>query len=126
MKKEFLKDISASTIQVVLNQALGLLVFIIISRYLEKSVYGELNWSLAILTFAFTTLSLRLEQIVVRKVASGDDPSKMLVVFTGHVLFTGLVFYLLLFLSGLLFPSFFQQHELLLIQFMLLKKRREQ
>ena len=76
MRKNFLKDISASTIQVVLNQALGLLVFIIISRYLQKSVYGELNWSLAILTFIFTTLSLRLEQIVVRKVAAGDDPSK--------------------------------------------------
>jgi len=115
MKKNFLKDISASTIQVVLNQALGVLVFIIISRYLEKSVYGELNWSLAILTFIFTTLSLRLEQIVVRKVAAGDDPSKMLALFTGHALFTGLVFYLLLFLSGLLFPSFFQHHELLLI-----------
>jgi len=115
MKKEFLKDISASTIQVVLNQALGLFVFIIISRYLEKSIYGELNWSLAILTFIFTTLSLRLEQIVVRKVAAGDDTSKMLTLFTGHALFTGLVFYLLLFLSCLLFPSFFQQHELLLI-----------
>lgn len=115
MKKNFLKDISASTIQVVLNQALGLLVFIIISRYLEKPVYGELNWSLAILTFIFTTLSLRLEQIVVRKVAAGDDASKMLTLFTGHALFTGVVFYLLLFLSSLLFPSFFQHHQLLLI-----------
>lgn len=115
MKKDLLKDISASTIQVVLNQLLGLLIFIIISRYLQKSIYGELNWSLAILTFVFTTLSLRLEQIVVRKVAAGNDPSKMLALFTGHVLVTGFVFYLLLSFCGFLFPSFFQQHQLLLM-----------
>lgn len=115
MKQNFLKDISASTVQVVLNQVLGLLVFIIISRYLEKSVYGELNWSLAILTFIITILSLRLEQIVVRKVAAGDDPSKMLALFTGHAFFLSLLFYLLLFVLSLLFPSFFHQHELLLI-----------
>jgi O-antigen/teichoic acid export membrane protein len=77
MKRKFLQDISASTIQVVLNQSLGLLIFILTSRYLSKPVYGEFNWSLALLTFATSILSLRLEQIVVRKVAAGTDPSKI-------------------------------------------------
>lgn len=115
MKKYFLKDISASTVQVILNQGLGLLVFIIISRYLEKSVYGGFNWSLAILTFIITLLSLRLEQIVVRKVAAGDDPSRMLTLFAGHTIFFGLLFYLVIFLANFIFPSFFKQHDLFLI-----------
>ena len=115
MKRLFLKDVSASAIQVILNQVLGLLVFILTSRYLAKSVYGELNWSLALITFVVTILSLRLEQIVVRKVAAGDDASKMLTLFTGHTVFFGLLFYGILFLASLLFPSFFEQHNLLLI-----------
>lgn len=115
MKRNFLKDISASTIQVVLNQSLGLLAFIIISRYLVKADYGELNWSLALLTFIITLLSLRLEQIVVRKVASGEDASKMLALFAGHAVFSGIVFYMFLLLASLIFPSFFHRHQLLLI-----------
>lgn len=115
MKKNLVKDISASTFQVIFNQALGLVVFILTSRYLAKSVYGELNWSLAILTSMLTILSLRLEQIIVRKVAAGDNPSKMLTLFAGHSLFFGLLFYVVLFSASLLFPSFFEQHNLLLV-----------
>lgn len=115
LRKKIVKDITASTIQVILNQGLGLLVFILISRYLDKSVYGEFNWSLAVLTFIITILSLRLEQIVVRKVAAGDDPSRMLTLFTWHAVFFGLLFYLVLFLASICFPSFFKQHDLLLV-----------
>src|SRR5882757_8511161 len=101
MKRKFLKDITASTIQVILNQALGLVIFIITSRYLAKEIYGELNWSFAVLTFITTILTLRLEQIIVRKIAVGDDKSKMLSLFTGHLIFFGTVFYLFLFLASL-------------------------
>lgn len=115
MKKNLLKDISASTIQIILNQSLGLLVFVIISRFLVKTDYGELNWSLAILTFIITLLSLRLEQIVVRKVAAGYDASKILALFAGHTFFSSILFYIFLFLASLFFPSFFQSHQFLLI-----------
>ncbi len=115
MKGKLLKDISAGTIQVIINQGLGLWIFIIISRYLAKPVYGELNWSLAVLTFVTTILSLRLEQIVVRKVAAGENASKILTVFFGHIVFSGLLFYIVLFACNKLFPSFFSQHDLLLV-----------
>lgn len=115
MKKNLVKDISASAFQVIFNQVLGLVVFILTSRYLAKSVYGEFNWSLAVLTSIVTVLSLRLEQIIVRKVAAGDNPSKMLTLFAGHSLLFGLFFYVILFLSSLAFPVFFQQHNLLLV-----------
>jgi len=115
MRKKLFRDISANTGQVMLNQVSGLLIFLITSRYLSKEVYGEMNWSLALLTFMTTLLSLRLEQIVVRKVAAGDNASKMLTLFLGHTVFFGILFYLVLLSGSFLFPSFFAKHTLLLI-----------
>src|SRR5262245_49933582 len=114
MNTKFIKDISASTAQVLLNQFLGVVIFLLTSRYLAKEVYGEFNWSLAVLTFVTSILSLRLEQIVVRRVAAGEDASKLLTVFAGHIFFAGIFFYTLLFLGSILFPSFFKDHDLLL------------
>jgi O-antigen/teichoic acid export membrane protein len=115
MNKKFIKDISASSAQVILNQFLGLAIFFITSRYLAKAVYGEMNWSLAVLTFVTSVLSLRLEQIVVRRVAAGQNPSKLLTLFSGHLIFTGLLFYAALLAGSIIFPSFFKKHDLLLI-----------
>jgi len=115
MRRNIFKDISASTLQVLLNQALGLFIFLATSRYLEKAVYGEMNWSLAILTFSTTILSLRLEQIVVHKVAVGEDDSKILTLFTGHIVLSGILYYLVLLSGSFFFPSFFTHHNLLLI-----------
>ena len=115
MRKKLFRDISANTFQVMLNQVSGLFIFLITSRYLSKEVYGEMNWSLALLTFMTTLLSLRLEQIVVRRVASGDNASKMLTLFLGHTVFFGTLFYLVLLAGNFLFPSFFAKHTLLLI-----------
>ncbi len=115
MKTKLLKDISASTVQVILNQFLGLFVFLVISRYLSKQAYGELNWSLAILTFITTILSLRLEQLVVKKIAAGEHATGLLTIFLGHVFFSGVAFYLLLLACHYLFPVFFGTHNLLLL-----------
>src|SRR5258706_8221611 len=115
MTRKLLKDVSASAIQVLVNQVLGLVVFLITSVYLPKEIYGELNWSIAVLTFATTILSLRLEQIVVKRSAAEQDSSKIMTLFTLHVLLSGTGFYLLLFLLSYIFPSFFTAHNLLLI-----------
>jgi O-antigen/teichoic acid export membrane protein len=98
-----------------LNQALGVLIFLVVSRFLSKTSFGELNWSLAILTFVTSVLSLRLEQIVVRRIAAGDDATRLLTVFAGHIFFGGILFYAVLFTGSLVFPGFFRQHNLLLI-----------
>ena len=115
MTRKLLKDVSASAIQVLINQVLGLLVFLIISVDLPKEIYGELNWSIAVLTFATTILSLRLEQIVVKRSAAEQNSSKIMTLFMIHVLLTGAGFYLLLFLLSYIFPSFFTAHSLLLV-----------
>lgn len=115
MKKKLFHDISASAVQVILNQGLGLVIFLITSRYLSKNTYGELNWSLAILTFTTTILSLRLEQVVVKRTASGENASKLLTLFAGHIFFSGIFFYCLLFMASRVWPAFFHSHDLLLL-----------
>jgi O-antigen/teichoic acid export membrane protein len=113
--KNIFKDVSSSTLQVILNQILGLFIFLAISRNLEKGEYGELNWSLAILTFSTTILSFRLEQIVVRRVAAGENSSRILTLFSGHIILSGILFYLVLLLANLFSPAFFNSHNLLMI-----------
>jgi O-antigen/teichoic acid export membrane protein len=115
MNSKLFKDVSWNTLQVLGNQVLGVFIFLLISRYLDKPVFGELSWSLALLTFATTILSLRLEQIIVRNVAAGDNASKMLTLFTAHNLVAGLSFFALLSAGIYLVPSFFNRHSLLWI-----------
>jgi O-antigen/teichoic acid export membrane protein len=115
MSPKLIRDISASSAQVLFNQVAGAAIFLITSAWLSKETYGEFNWSLAVLTFIISILSLRLEQIIVRKVAAREDPSKLLTLFTGHVVIGGLVFYGVLLTGYFLFPGFFKQHNILLI-----------
>jgi O-antigen/teichoic acid export membrane protein len=104
-----------NTLQVLANQFLGVFIFLLLSRCLEKDIYGELNWSLAVLTLITTILSLRLEQIVVRNIAAGKDPSALLTLFTAHNLVTGTFFFGVLLAGNFLFPTFFHRHYILWI-----------
>ena len=115
MNSKLLKNISWNTLQVLGNQALGVFIFLLISRYLDKPVFGELSWSLALLTFITTILSFRLEQIMVRNVAAGENASKMLTLFMAHNLVTGLSFFAVLSAGLYFFPAFFSRHSLLWI-----------
>lgn len=110
-----LKDVSANTLQILLNQGLGVFIFLLLSRYLDKDTYGDLNWSLAVLTLVTTIGSLRLEQIVVRNVAAGKDPAGMLTLFTAHNLVIGTGIFLLLVTANFFFPAFAARHPFLWI-----------
>jgi O-antigen/teichoic acid export membrane protein len=107
------RNISLNTLQVLSNQILGVFLFLLLSRYLDKDSYGELNWSLAVLTTITAILSLRLEQIVVRDVAAGKDPSALLALFLFHTVMAALLFLLILLGARFLFPEFFGRHSLL-------------
>ena len=115
MSYKLLKDVSASTLQVVINQILGTIVFLVTSFHLSKENYGELNWSFAVFTFTNTLLSLRLEQIVVKRSATEKDSSGIMTLYLFHVIITGLGFYSILLFLKFIFPSFFTDHYLLLI-----------
>ncbi len=113
LNRKLFADISASSLQVVLNQLLGLAVFLITSFGLSKEIYGELNWSVAVLSFITGILGLRLEQIIVKRTAAGEPASPLLTVFMIHVFITGILLLLILLLTHFLFPGFFSLHGLL-------------
>lgn len=115
MKRKFIRDISANALQLIVVQSCGLIIFYLLSTRLDKNDFGEINWVLAILLTSFGILAFGIDQISVRRVASGFATGKMLSVYIMHVLVTGAGFYLLLLAGKLLFHSFFEQHSLLLL-----------
>lgn len=114
MKKKFTSDISANTIQVIINQVSGLFIFYFCSKFLDKKTFGEINWSIALLITIFNILGSGIDQITVRKVAAGHSAISLMRLYLLHVFFTGLVFYLFLLLGAVFFHDFFQTHPLLI------------
>ncbi|WP_431210737.1 oligosaccharide flippase family protein [Puia sp. P3] len=85
-----------NTLQVLAGQVLGVFIFLLLSRYLDKDSYGQLNWALAVLTTATAVLSMRLEQVVVRDVAAGRNASSLAGLFLLHTIGASAVLLLLL------------------------------
>jgi len=115
MKKKFIQDISANTLQVIIVQCCGLLIFYLLSTKLSKVEFGEINWSLAIFMTVFGILSFGIDQIAVKRIASGTGGEKLLSAYVMHVIAAGGFFYALLLFSRFLFPAFFNVHQLLLL-----------
>jgi O-antigen/teichoic acid export membrane protein len=93
LKKNLFKNLSANTIQLVINQLLGLVIFYTLSSGLDKNSFGQLNLALAILLVVFNLLSLGIDQLAIRKIASGDPAHSVLSLYLFHVLTTGVLFY---------------------------------
>lgn len=110
MQGKLIRDLSASSIQVLLNHALNLAIFYITSRYLSKEIFGELSWSIAASAILVAMLSFGLDLVVVKKIAAGNDKRETAGLHLVHVLvtttLTGLIIVLLYFcfpLKGALF-----------------------
>jgi len=115
MKRKFIHDISLNTLQVIVVQSCGLVIFYLLSTRLGKNEFGEINWALAVLLTAFGILAFGIDQIAVRRIAAGSDPTQLLSTYFTHVLTAGCIFYFILFICSLIFPSFFNQHQVLLL-----------
>jgi O-antigen/teichoic acid export membrane protein len=115
MKGKFIRDFSANTMAVSLNQFCGLAIFYLLSAFLLKQDFGEINWSLAILLTCFTILSFGLDQVVVKKIAAGNHAASLLTLYAAHVLMVGFLFYGLLLACYFIFPVLFNEHHLLLV-----------
>jgi O-antigen/teichoic acid export membrane protein len=105
MPGHFIRNLSASTMQLVTNQLLGLVIFYLLSNGLGKNEFGELNWALAILFTAFNILSFGIDQVIVKKMAAGEDRPKLFSLHLLHVGFTGLLLYGLLAVLSAVFPG---------------------
>ncbi len=115
MKGKFIRDISSNTQQVIINQLCGLGIFYVLSTYLDKNDFGEINWSLAVLLTLFGILACGIDQVSVKKIASGEDEKTVLSIYISHVLLSGFLVYGILLAGEFIFHSFFQKHYLLLL-----------
>src|ERR1700744_1617049 len=115
MKTKLVNNLSANTLQLIINQLAGLVIFYILSIGLDKNSFGQINLALALMLAVFNILSFDIDQIAVRKLASGENPSTILSLYITHVLITGLAFYALLFAGRFLFPSINAYNIILLI-----------
>jgi O-antigen/teichoic acid export membrane protein len=114
MKRRFIHDISVNSFQVIINQLCGLVIFYILSIHFSKEDFGEINWALAVLLTAFSVLSFGIDQVFIKKIASGNDAKQILSVYIIHVLLAGFVFYGLLLAGSFFFSNFSRQYYLLL------------
>ncbi len=115
MKSSLVKNLSANTIQLVLNQVFGFGIFYVLSAGLDKSSFGQLNLVLAILLVSFNILSFGIDQLIIKKVAAGENTTQMLSLYLLHVLFTGFIFYGILFAGQYFFQFSNYTYSLLLL-----------
>jgi len=112
MPRKLARDISASTVQVIISQLLGLVLFLITSRWLGKALFGELNWSLAIATLCISVATMGMDLIVMRRIARGDNIRVITGIYAWHLVFSGSAIMLLFLLASLISPSTFTIHFL--------------
>ncbi|HEY4194834.1 MAG TPA: oligosaccharide flippase family protein, partial [Mucilaginibacter sp.] len=115
MKRKLVNNLSANTLQLIINQLSGLIIFYILSIGLDKNSFGQINLALALMLAIFNILSFGIDQIAVRKLASGENPQTILSLYISHVLIIGLAFYGLLFIGRSLFPAVSSYNIILLI-----------
>ncbi|PTQ95132.1 O-antigen/teichoic acid export membrane protein [Mucilaginibacter yixingensis] len=115
MKAKLIHNFSFNAVQLVLNQLFGLLIFYALSTHLDKNTFGQINLVLAILMVAPYILSMGIDQLLIKKTAAGEDVSLNLSLYCFHVVLTGGLFYLILFIGWLIAPSLLTVYPILLL-----------
>lgn len=115
MKRSLIHNLSTNTLQLIINQFFALIIFYALSTQLDKTSFGQINMVLAILLAVFNMLSLGIDQLVIKKVASGEDAVQLLTSYCLHVIVSGFLFYGLLAAGYYLFPLWFSAYKLLLL-----------
>lgn len=115
MKKSLVQNLSATALQLLLNQVFGLIIFYILSTGLDKNNFGQINLALAVLLAAFNILSLGIDQLIIKRIASGQPVQTTLSLYIFHVLIAGLIFYGVLLSGKLLIPHAGDTYNLILL-----------
>ena len=90
------KSLRFSALQLFFNQGMALVLFLFLSNYLQKNDFGSLNWSLAFLLISFSELSFGLDQLLVKKLAAGENMNELVSLYSFHSFFSGFLFLLIL------------------------------
>jgi O-antigen/teichoic acid export membrane protein len=113
-KNRFFRNVSANTFLLIINQIFGLAIFYALSRGFDKNLFGQINWSLAVLLTVFGVLTFGIDQVMVKKIAAGYNRFSLFTTYLVHVLISGGVFYCLLLLCYLFSPKLLTQQPFLL------------
>jgi len=111
----FTRNVSANTVQLLVNQFFGLIIFFALSKGLDKNIFGELNWCLALLLAVFGVLSFGIDQVMVKKIAAGYNRQSIFNAYLFHVITSGAIFYCLLLLLYLVAPHLISHQSFLLL-----------
>lgn len=103
IKTLHIRNLSANAIQLFINQLFGLAVFYLLSRYLSKENFGQLNWVLAVWLTGTSVISCGLDQLVLKLIATGNRTAFGTYLY--HVLFSGISIYLLLVIIQIIAPN---------------------
>src|ERR1700676_4474459 len=114
IKNRFFRNVSVNTFQLIINQIFGLAIFYALSKGLDKNLFGQINWSLAVLLTVFGVLTFGIDQVIVKKIAAGYNSFSLFTSYLVHVTISGGIFYGLLLISYLLFPILLPQQVFLL------------
>ncbi|MBA2746673.1 MAG: oligosaccharide flippase family protein [Flavisolibacter sp.] len=106
MRRTLAKNLSANSLQLLINHGFSLLVFLLLARELGKQDFGLFNWMLAVLLTIFSILSFGIDQLLVKNTAMGKDPSLLISVGLFHNLWTGLGLIILLSLASFFTENF--------------------
>lgn len=112
-KRKLIRDISANTLQTGVTQVFGLVFFYLSSRYLDKDDFGDFNWSSALGATLIAILSLGLDLIFVKRIASGRDVIETSGIHLSHTLFSALIICSGVWLLQVFIPAIGQQHPVL-------------
>ncbi len=104
-QKRLSRNVTFNTLQLIINQIFGLAIFYGLSRGLDKNIFGQINWSLAVLLTLFGILTLGIDQVIVKKIAAGYNRESLFSAYMIHVIVSGSIFYCILILSYLVFKN---------------------
>lgn len=114
-QKKFIRDISASTIQIGVTQVANLLIFYLISKYISKEEFGFYNWAVALSSTIITVLSFGMDLVYVKRVASEYKPLETINLHFFHTLFSGIILIICALIISSFLPHLFQSNLLFLL-----------
>lgn len=91
-RRKLFADISFSTAQTIFNQVASFVLFFLVSRQLDKTGFGTLNWMLAVTMTGFTVLGLGYDQLAVKKTATGAATRELFNHYFFHTLIAACFF----------------------------------
>ena len=96
IQNRFFRNVSYNSFQLIINQIFGLAIFYGLSKGLDKNIFGQINWSLAVLLTLFGVLTFGIDQVMVKKIAAGYNRQSVFTAYLFHVIFSGGFFYFIL------------------------------